>query len=432
MVNSNGTETFWSNDDSGVSGREPATAVSAFVEKGLYSVALGDTRLLNMLPIPPTVFTNTDVRLRVWFSDGKNGFQQLSPDQRITAVGYAMIAAGVTDGSITTGKLADQSVTTEKLARGAITTAQLSNGAVGAAQLANGAVGSAQLADGAVGISQLAPGSALANLLASGQSGVASGGIVLALNGNSAAMASAGYVNIGALPFGTEWQTLSTGPARRFGHTAVWTGTEMLIWGGGAAGVFLNDGGRYNPATDTWRPITTAGAPEGRWYHRAVWTGSEMLVWGGRANFRSDVANKKNGGRYNPIADTWRPITETGAPPPRCEFVAVWSGTEMLVWGGVTDGSSNPIQGGRYNPASDTWTPITTNGAPGSHYNPAGVWTGSEMIVWGGGDVTGVTSANHLTMAGATIQPRIGGPHCQRRAPHLRRLSQEWRGPALK
>jgi hypothetical protein len=60
--------------------------------------------------VPATVFTHGDVHLRVWFSDGVNGFQQLTPDRRIAAVGYAMMADSVSDGAITTAKIADGAV----------------------------------------------------------------------------------------------------------------------------------------------------------------------------------------------------------------------------------------------------------------------------------------------------------------------------------
>ena len=44
-------------------------------------------------------------------------------------------------------------------------------------------------------------------------------------------------------------------------HTAVWTGTEMVVWGGVTitGGIHLNTGGRYNPANDTWTPTATNG-----------------------------------------------------------------------------------------------------------------------------------------------------------------------------
>ena len=88
LVDSAGTTNYWSND--GTPTGEPATAVSLTVTKGLYAVLLGDTNLLNMAQaIPPEAFTNADVRLRVWFNDGVSGLQQLTPDQRLAAVGYA-------------------------------------------------------------------------------------------------------------------------------------------------------------------------------------------------------------------------------------------------------------------------------------------------------------------------------------------------------
>jgi hypothetical protein len=93
LVNTDGTTTFWSNDGTSTAGSQPTAGVTLPVAKGLYSVLLGDTTLTNMTAIPATVFAHTDVRLRVWFSDGTaNGSQLLTPDQRIAAVGYAMVA----------------------------------------------------------------------------------------------------------------------------------------------------------------------------------------------------------------------------------------------------------------------------------------------------------------------------------------------------
>ncbi len=130
LVNAGGTTTYWSNDGTSAAGSQPTAAVTLTVTKGLYSVLLGDTTLAGMTAIPNSVFANADVRLRVWFNDGANGSQLLTPDQRIAAVGYAMIAGTVQDGAITSAKIAA--------------------GAVGGTQLANGAVGSTQLAANAV------------------------------------------------------------------------------------------------------------------------------------------------------------------------------------------------------------------------------------------------------------------------------------------
>ena len=95
LVDGAGTTTYWSNDATSVAGSQPTAAVSIPVVKGLYAVLLGDTTLTNMASLPVSVFDNTDVRLRVWFNDGATGFQVITPDQRLAAAPYALVAASV-------------------------------------------------------------------------------------------------------------------------------------------------------------------------------------------------------------------------------------------------------------------------------------------------------------------------------------------------
>src|ERR1043166_6170696 len=101
------------------------------------------------------------------------------------------------------------------------------------------------------------------------------------------------------------WTATPSQPEPRNTHTAVWTGSEMIIWGGFGGG---NTGGRYNPSTDSWTATSTVNAPSARSYHTAVWTGSEMIVWGGTDN--SNTFN--TGGRYNPSTDTWLATSKIG------------------------------------------------------------------------------------------------------------------------
>src|SRR2546428_791867 len=132
------------------------------------------------------------------------------------------------------------------------------------------------------------------------------------------------------------WTATSTtsAPAARELHTAVWTGSEMIVWGGLGSGGRLNTGGRYNPGTVSWTATSTTSAPVARYFHTAVWTGSEMIVWGG-----TDGTFLNTGGRYNPGTDSWTATSTTSAPAGRDHHTAVWTGSEMIVWGG-TDGSS--------------------------------------------------------------------------------------------
>ena len=92
FVNAAGDTTWWSNDGTGAGGGAPTNAVALPVTRGIFSVNLGDTTLANMTPIPASVFNNSAVYLRTWFNDGATGWQQFSPDVRITSVGYALRA----------------------------------------------------------------------------------------------------------------------------------------------------------------------------------------------------------------------------------------------------------------------------------------------------------------------------------------------------
>ena len=129
------------------------------------------------------------------------------------------------------------------------------------------------------------------------------------------------------------WTATSTANAvsSRIRHTAVWTGSEMIVWGGLGSGSYLNTGGRYNPSTDSWTATSTTNAPAGRDNHTAVWTGSEMIVWGGYGG----TGYLNTGGRYNPSTDSWTATSTTNAPTGRYVHTAVWTGSEMIVWGGA-------------------------------------------------------------------------------------------------
>src|SRR6478672_1139771 len=74
----------------------------------------------------------------------------------------------------------------------------------------------------------------------------------------------------------------------RIFHSMIWTGKEVLVWGGGSEGMFFGHGLRIDPAAKDRTVMAEKGAPSGRWGHAAVWTGTEMLIWGGRSQFESE------------------------------------------------------------------------------------------------------------------------------------------------
>jgi N-acetylneuraminic acid mutarotase len=185
------------------------------------------------------------------------------------------------------------------------------------------------------------------------------------------------FMNDGAAydPATDAWTPISSAgaPSPRCAHAGVWTGSVMLVWGGDSSVEFpdtpLGDGAAYDPATDTWHPIATANAPPACNHPTAVWTGSTMLVWG-----------CGGGGEYDPVTDTWRRISDYGAPG-GVAHTAVWSGSAMLTWTGL-----NGPSGGVYDPLTDTWKRMPAEGSPGQRINHYAVWTGTELLIFGGDD----------------------------------------------
>ena len=197
-------------------------------------------------------------------------------------------------------------------------------------------------------------------------------------------------------PTTDSWRSMSTtdAPESTTGNISssiIWSGSELIVWGGEqyqSGYSYHNTGARYNPATDTWTPITTTGAPDGRAYHVAVWTGTEMIIWGG---YNGDYFVRNyltSGARYNPTTDTWIPISTTNAPGTRTAAKTVWTGTEMIVWGGMRERPSFSTlylnTGSRYNPLTDTWATMSQTNAPSARYGASMIWAGQELIIWGG------------------------------------------------
>lgn len=188
------------------------------------------------------------------------------------------------------------------------------------------------------------------------------------------------------------WKPLAPSPlSGRTGHSAVWTGSKMIVFGGQtrgggcAPGCALNDGATYDPATDRWEPIAPAPIA-GRSGHSAVWVGNRMVVWGGA---REGGVPSGDGAAYDPAADAWTVLAEAPLEA-RVAHRAVASADRMLVWGG----SSGEGQAGRYfadgavySPATNSWTamaPLPGSQASGGRDTFSSVWTGEKMLVWGG------------------------------------------------
>ncbi len=189
--------------------------------------------------------------------------------------------------------------------------------------------------------------------------------------------------NIGAKynPISDTWTiiSLSNAPTSTAYHSAVWTGDAMIIHGG----INNNTTKKYNPITDTWTTLTHSGVV--RFLHSAIWTGNKMIVWGGTNSTNSPVMGINTGGVYNATSNTWSTTTLVNAPTPRVSNSAVWTGSEMIIWGGMHEDVVNNT-GARYNPTSNAWITTSSTNSPSARSSHSSIWTGSEQIIWGGGD----------------------------------------------
>ncbi len=286
-------------------------------------------------------------------------------------------AGGSLAGSYPSPSLAASSVGSSQIQSGAVAAGNIASGQV--VKSINGMNDTVTIAGGA-GIS-VANGAGTITVSGSG-GGLPSGSAILGKPGDTTLIA-AGYTEaIPNIVDGWTATSLTGAPSARYYQTAVWTGTLMIVWGGGNPSA-LNDGGRYDPATDSWTPTSLTNAPTARVGHTAVWTGTQMIVWGGLS---LGPTYNTSGGKYDPVADTWTATGTTGGPAGRWLHVAFWDATDgvMLVWGGQNN-SGFLNDGGRMLPgAVDSWGGIVTLNAPSPRSSQSAVWTGSEMIVWGG------------------------------------------------
>jgi len=179
------------------------------------------------------------------------------------------------------------------------------------------------------------------------------------------------------------WLALPQAPiAGRIGAGAVWTGKEMIVWGGYGRSEHdgqASDGAAYDPATRTWRALAAAPAGvQGGAGAGVVWTGDAMVVW---------ASNSPDGpvgaAVYKPGSDTWQRLPD-GPLGLRELYASAWTGKELLVIGGARgDTQATPVAAA-LNPQDRTWRPLPAFDHLVFFGGPNGaVWDGREALVTG-------------------------------------------------
>lgn len=192
------------------------------------------------------------------------------------------------------------------------------------------------------------------------------------------------------------WRSIGTptGLEPRIRATAVWTGAQVLIWGGEDMTEHqVATGARYDPSQDTWTLLDTGNKPPLCKRQASVWTGSDLFVFGGRDDAGGQVGDKFH--VYSLALDQWSEVTAVGGPTPRSNAFAVWTGSEMIVWGGLGGDGVGLVDGAAFSPSTGEWAPISQVAPPtarGRQEFRSGwnAWTGEEMLVVGGSDANGI------------------------------------------
>jgi hypothetical protein len=182
---------------------------------------------------------------------------------------------------------------------------------------------------------------------------------------------------------GYQWSTLPAAPIQPRAFAAeVWTGHELVIWGGGASdqSSAFGDGAAFDPEAGTWRTLAAAVGVAPRFDALPLWTGREMLIIGGSEPQGAVAANDA---AYDPSTDRWRILAPRPAPIARpgamgsTALSGVWTGTEAIV---VSSSGATAS----YDPAADRWRSLETLPEPAPRQIAAvfPVWTGDHLLLW--------------------------------------------------
>jgi hypothetical protein len=195
-----------------------------------------------------------------------------------------------------------------------------------------------------------------------------------------------------SLAHGT-WRSVPAPPSAAIQDAVmVWTGRELVIWGGSGWTAYLPAGGlragsAYQPATGRWQslppaPISADGTPEG------VWTGTDVVVaasYGGQLRLAA----------YRPATGTWRRLP---APPvaglSASEYRLIWTGRQLLLYGYPPETSAqagNPFRPGprpvlaALTADGSRWRILSAPPSRPQHTLDQGftaVWSGSRLLVF--------------------------------------------------
>ncbi len=151
----------------------------------------------------------------------------------------------------------------------------------------------------------------------------------------------------------------------------------------GTAGVYIrlpkdgSAGHRYDIVADRWSAVPKTRA---RTDPAIGASAGKVVVWGGTVGERPGT-----GDVLDLATNTWRPMSTAGAPSGRLVRWSAAGAGKLVTWSGASAAGKEPdlADGGIYDIATDRWTPIPAGNAPGPDQNVDAVflrWTGEALV----------------------------------------------------
>ena len=188
----------------------------------------------------------------------------------------------------------------------------------------------------------------------------------------------------------------AVGSGVRATDRAVWMGDALFVYNAGDYNT-MRRGAIWKRSSRIWSPINLTNAPQSLDNFGIVWTGSRVVIWGGITT--AGIVNMTNAGwLYDPIGDAWSAMGGTGAPAARQGAILLWNGSQVVVWDGTNFLATNPtsgwgqLAGGMWDPSGPTWTGIPALSPKG--VGTRAVWASTGLLLTGGTTELG-TSGRH-------------------------------------
>jgi hypothetical protein len=145
------------------------------------------------------------------------------------------------------------------------------------------------------------------------------------------------------------------------------------------------NGSIYNFTTNSWTPVSSSNSPPPRAFAHGVWTGQEVLIWGGmnapRLGVDAAQVTPRGISFYNPSTAQWRSAAPAqGEPFFRGRERPVWTGQHMFIWKNSEQDNTH-----YFTPSSNSWGKIPLPagfGLSSINYDDTYVeWTGDKLFV---------------------------------------------------